>query len=544
MTILNVDTRVENLRIVRLVDEGLLADTYEVFDEELKETFALKVVKRDFVDEMNFSDQFTRECQVISQLENDAVVGLDRFGVTKWKHWLCYEFFEGFEVEGTTVRTLQDYLQKNPKGLLEEEVVFIMGQLLQAVQQAHGIGLLHRNLKPSNVLLRKGEDDDRLEVKIADFGLTRLIGEERFRELWESGLKQVEELDASLNEETNEGDDSDERIMSPATETALFRAPEELAGETGEETGDLYAIAMMAHWSLTGRPLRKVDNELHLSADLNPGWRAWILAGIDMDPDGSFRNAGEALSQLPRPGTSLRYAEMPFEREGHHVEGRSSPYREGKDRSTDGAENNLRETQQKPKIFRPWAIFFAVLAAIGLAFYGVKQLYLTAYHTPDEWYECDRFIDQYNLKFGLFKGGVEWRGEYEGRKRNASGQWHLDDDGNYHLRIRFLKGTATEKKQDTPPLRAIDIMFQKEGTLDKRVLSARYKQWKDILSYDPDKDRFTLVKRIVPGKGDYFPGIDADDRVKLYDKQSFDNDEVDEVPIYFIPAGQDSNSTK
>ena len=78
MTVLNVDTRVDHFRIVRHLDGGLLAETYEVFDEESKETFALKVLKREFVDDMDFSDRFHRECQVISQLENDAVVSLDR----------------------------------------------------------------------------------------------------------------------------------------------------------------------------------------------------------------------------------------------------------------------------------------------------------------------------------------------------------------------------------------------------------------------------------------------------------------------------------
>ena len=539
MTVLNVDTRVETLRIVRHLDEGLLGDTYEAFDEELKESFALKVLKREFVEEMEFSDRFLRECQVITQLENDAVAGLDLFGVTKWKHWLRYEYFEGFEVGEITVRTLRDYLQVHPTGIEEEEVVFLTGQILQALKQAHGIGLLHRNLKPSNLMLRRGEDD-RLEVKIADFALVRCVGEENFRKLWQPGGEEVQSPEALQEDKTEvDGEDQHESILSPAAETWLFRGPEEHLGKEAEEGADLYAVACMSHLALTGENLPK-DREILLSADLNPGWRAWLLRCTEENPAERFADAGEALSQLPRAGTSLRYAEMPFEREGRHVEGLASPYREGVERSTDGAESHLREAHQKQKTLKPWATLSFFLVGISIAFFGFWQIYRSGHPSPATIYKCDGFDDYYSMKFGFFEGEVQWRGTFEGEIRSASGQWNKTEEGYFTLRISLLRRKLPVSDGNTKAFRAVDVVFKKQDPIDERAKEKRYKRWVDVLDYDSGEDRFLLIKRVLRSKEEFFPGRDKEGRVKLFDQEAFAKEEVVEEKIYFVAFDPDS----
>ncbi|MFP6900712.1 MAG: serine/threonine-protein kinase, partial [Opitutales bacterium] len=439
MTFLNVDTRVDGLRIVCHLDDGLLGDTYEVFDEERRETFALKVMKRQFVEEVDFSDRFLRECQVIFQLEHDAVSGLEDFGVSKWRHWLKFQYFEGFEIEGIKIRTLLDYLRLHPTGLPEEEVVFLTRQLFQALEHAHGIGLLHRNLKPSNVMLRRGEDD-RLDVWIADFGLVRLLGEELFQKLWQSGEEEATTPDPANEAEVSEDDEPVEQELSSAEETKMFRGPEELAGHEGEESGDFYALACIAYWALTGEPFPE-DRQLRLSADLNSGWRAWILRGTESNPSDRFTNVSEALSQLPSAGTSLRYAEMPFEREGRHLEDRVSPYREGTERSTDGGEKRLPAPRTIERSFKPLTKFLLLIAGICFAAFGFWLLYRNAYHSPFVIYKCDYsgFDDAYKLGFGFYEGEVQWRGWFDKEQRSASGQWKIGDDDFYHVRVSLIR---------------------------------------------------------------------------------------------------------
>ena len=539
MTVLNIDTRVGLFRIIRHIEGGLLADTYEVFDEEEKETFALKVLKRDFVEMTGFSDRFHRECQVISQLENDAVVSLDRFDIAKWKHWICYEYFEGFEMDGTTVRTLRDYLKVNPTGLEEEEAVFLVAQILQAVEQAHGIGLLHRNLKPSNIMLRRGEDD-RLEVKIADFAMARIVGEETFSELWQAGEEEFREYLASPEEGAEEIAEEQSAELGPAAETWMFRSPEERSGQEGEEASDLYAVAAIAYWSLFGEPFPE-DREIRLSADLNSGWLAWLLRCTEENPTDRFADVGEALAQLPRPGTALRYAEMPFEREGHHAEGLASPYRESDERSTDGAEANLREAEQKKKAFKPWATLLIFLSVISLFSYGCWELYRTAFPSPFAIYKCDGFDDYYTLKFGVFEGEVQWRGKFDGEIRSASGQWTKDDEGHFNVRISLLRRRLPENDSNSPAFRAVDAIFKKQTSLDERAKEKRYKRWIDVIDYDSDSNRFLLIKRLQ-AEGEFFPGRDKEGRIKLFDPRAFEQEGMERVQIYFNPFNPDAKN--
>ena len=270
---------------------------------------------------------------------------------------------------------------------------------------------------------------------------------------------------------------------------------------------------------------------------MNSGWRAWLLRCTEETPSERFPDADEALSQLPRAGTSLRYAEMPFEREGRHVEGLASPYREGAERSSEGAEANLREAEQTRRILKPWATFLLILAGISFAFYGLWQLYRNAYHSPFVIYKCDHpGIDHaYKLQFGLFEGGVQWRGWFQGEMRSSSGQWSLDDDGRYHLRVSLLRKRLPEREESPRAFRAVDVLFKKQSSLDERAKDKRYKRWVDVLEYNPDLDRFLLIKRLETGNEEYFPGSDHEDRVKLYDQEAFDKGAVKKIIIHFIP---------
>ena len=201
--------------------------------------------------------------------------------------------------------------------------------------------------------------------------------------------------------------------------------------------------------------------------------------------------------------------------------------------------------------FHPWAKFWLLLAGFCVAVFGFWKLYRNAYHSPFTIYKCDYsgFEDAYKLEFGFFEGGVQWRGWFTDEQRSASGQWKIGDDGFYHVRVSLLRTRLPENDGNNPAFRAVDAIFKKQTPADDRAKEKRYKRWVDVLDYDPDLNRFRLIKRIQPpgkDKEEYFPGLSRDkkkksgERAKLYDKEAFDKELVDPLEIHFVPFDPES----
>ncbi|MBT6850894.1 MAG: hypothetical protein HOA16_06815, partial [Opitutae bacterium] len=228
---LSPGTRIGPARILRHLGENLFGDAYEVVGEAGKgkgDHFLVKVLPRELLEDPGFSDHFLRECQVVEQLDQDGIAALDSYGVTKWKHWLRYAWEPGLELAAATEATeetdgppefrraasLSEYMDARAEPLLEEEVLAILTSILLALRSAHAVGLMHGNLKPSNVLLGM-TDAGSMDARLTEFSLSRLTGEEWFRARWKAAE------DANPSEELPE-------TMIASRATFLHRSPEEL----------------------------------------------------------------------------------------------------------------------------------------------------------------------------------------------------------------------------------------------------------------------------------------------------------------------------
>jgi len=193
-----------------VVGFGAMGTVYKAFDRELAEPVAVKVLRPDLLSDSTVVDRFKAEVRLARRISHPTVVRTHDFGEFDGLHYLTMEY-----VEGLTARALLD-----SRGRLGVAAVLALAaQLAQALAAAHAQGVIHRDIKPQNLLL-----DERGILKVMDFGVSRLADSA-------GGVREAGLL-----------------IGTPA-----YMAPEQLLGDDVDERTDLYATGVVLFECLTGR---------------------------------------------------------------------------------------------------------------------------------------------------------------------------------------------------------------------------------------------------------------------------------------------------
>jgi len=136
---------------------------YKPRQPALDRVVALKILPSKGASGGNFEERFSREARALARLSHPNIVAVHEFGQAGALHFFIMEF-----VDGANLRQLEQAGRLSPRAALQ-----IIPQICDAVQYAHDEGIVHRDIKPENVLVdRKGR------VKIADFGLAKIVGVE------------------------------------------------------------------------------------------------------------------------------------------------------------------------------------------------------------------------------------------------------------------------------------------------------------------------------------------------------------------------------
>ncbi|WP_030158320.1 Stk1 family PASTA domain-containing Ser/Thr kinase [Glycomyces sp. NRRL B-16210] len=196
-------------RLERLIARGGMADVYEARDERLDRTVAVKMITAAGAEGFDLK-AFTHEARTIARLSHPNVVAVFDQGVHQGLPYVVMEY-----VPGTTLRDLLNRRRR----LRIEEAVELCGQILDGLQAAHDAGLVHRDVKPENILLKNGGRGDR--VKVVDFGLAEAVHGDR-----DTG--------------------------GPLVATAAYVAPELVSGEPAQAASDVYSTAILLYELLTG----------------------------------------------------------------------------------------------------------------------------------------------------------------------------------------------------------------------------------------------------------------------------------------------------
>ena len=206
---MNTEVLAARYRIEQPLGQGGMASVYLAHDEELDRPVALKILADNLAGDATFRDRFEREARLAARLSHPNVVRVFDVGESEGRPFIVMEYVEG--------DTLADELARH--GALEPvRAVELALQICSGLEAAHASGLVHRDVKPRNLLLRPDG-----VLKIADFGIARAAESTRLTEIG--------------------------TILG----TAAYLAPEQAEGLEATPAADLYSVGAVLYELLTGR---------------------------------------------------------------------------------------------------------------------------------------------------------------------------------------------------------------------------------------------------------------------------------------------------
>lgn len=208
--------------ILRQLGAGGMAEVYLALHPRLPRRDVIKVLAEAITADGEFRERFNREADLAATLWHPHIVGVHDRGEFEGQLWISMDY-----VEGTDASRLMK--EAHPQGMPVDDVCAILNAVAGALDYAHDRGLLHRDVKPANILLTHPDPScgDPLErrIMLADFGVARHLGDI-------SGITQT----------------------NVAVGTVAYAAPEQLAGSNIDRRADQYALAATAFHLLTGLP--------------------------------------------------------------------------------------------------------------------------------------------------------------------------------------------------------------------------------------------------------------------------------------------------
>ncbi len=256
-----------------MIGSGGMADVYIGEDQRLSRKVAVKVLRSDLARDPSFLARFRKEALAAAGLNHPGIVAVYDSGEEGLNSYIVMELVNG--------HTLREELQ-NPTGLTVERSLEIIEGVLEALSYSHENGIIHRDIKPGNIMLTDAGD-----VKVMDFGIARAM----------------DDIGATMTSTWN------------VVGTAQYLSPEQATGEAADLRSDIYSVGCLLYELVTGRPPFTGDTPVaiayqHVSADfpvpsaINPeldeNIDKIITVALAKSPDDRYQSADMMLADIRR----------------------------------------------------------------------------------------------------------------------------------------------------------------------------------------------------------------------------------------------------
>ena len=262
----------DRYEIMTRIGTGGMADVYKAIDRKLNRYVAMKVLKREFREDENFVQKFQSEAQSAAGLLHPSIVNVYDVGEDRGVNYIVMELVDGI--------TLKDYIQK--KGHLKaKEVISIAVQVCAGIEAAHSNNIIHRDIKPQNIMISKEG-----KVKVTDFGIAKAT--------------------------------SSNTISTNAMGSVHYTSPEQARGGFSDAKSDIYSLGITMYEMITGQLPFDGESTVsialkHLQEEITPpselvdkipySLERIILKCTQKSPDRRYANVTQLIRDLKRSMT-------------------------------------------------------------------------------------------------------------------------------------------------------------------------------------------------------------------------------------------------